>query len=91
MLIWTWTPRATIFKALEQIHNAGICHNDVRIDNIVVNQENEIAIIDFDRATFPKRPADFEKELAELRSTVYCDEESASETSGDGGSDPEET
>lgn len=45
-------------KALKGIHNAGILHTDLRIDNLAVNDKGEVFIIDFDCAEDYIRPND---------------------------------
>ena len=39
--------RDMAFKALRAIHSLGILHNDIREENILVNEKGEIYIIDF--------------------------------------------
>ncbi len=40
--------------ALEELHGMGICHNDVRLDNICFNREFKPVLIDFDKSTAMK-------------------------------------
>ncbi|KAF5309238.1 hypothetical protein D9619_012713 [Psilocybe cf. subviscida] len=61
-------------EAFRQIHASGICHNDVRIDNIVINHANEVAIIDFDRATFTNESFDHDEEISHLKDILEYSE-----------------
>ncbi|KAF8959546.1 hypothetical protein BDZ97DRAFT_1390726 [Flammula alnicola] len=62
-------------RALKGIHRAGVIHRDIRIDNLLVNEDNEVCIIDFDRAGLcPDRDV-FAKEIDELRDIVTYIEE----------------
>lgn len=75
--------RMLYLKAFQQFHAAGICHNDVRIDNIVINHADEVAVIDFDRATFTDEPFDHNEEIDHLKEILDCPERDASETNED--------
>lgn len=39
-----------VLKELNQIHRKGICHTDLRADNILVSASGQVRVIDFDRA-----------------------------------------
>jgi RIO-like serine/threonine protein kinase len=39
-----------IFKAYTAIHELGICHGDIRPNNIVVGENNSVWILDFEYA-----------------------------------------
>ena len=43
-------PRATVERAVGQIHEAGFVHGDLRLPNILVGPDDAIKIIDFDWA-----------------------------------------
>lgn len=38
-------------RAMRSIHKAGVRHNDIRAFNLLVKDDGEVTIIDFDRAT----------------------------------------
>lgn len=60
--------RDIFLGALERIHSAGISHNDIRLQNLLVNDANEISIIDFDSATHDLEDA--EDDIETLSDTV---------------------
>ncbi|KAF8954105.1 hypothetical protein BDZ97DRAFT_2082013 [Flammula alnicola] len=59
-------------RALEGIHRGGILHRDIRLDNLLVNDDNEVSVIDFDRAGLCAYAEVFADELDELRGIVNC-------------------
>lgn len=65
---------------MTQVHQAGVIHNDIRLENLVINDTNEVAIIDFDRAQFCREPDKFESEIADLNGVVLVDGDSESGT-----------
>jgi serine/threonine protein kinase len=54
---------------MKSIHKAGIKHMDIRADNLVIHPETgKVAIIDFDRAKFPRgNLGDFSGEMECLK------------------------
>lgn len=44
------TDRSKFLQAMKGIHDAGVCHRDIRPENLVVNASGDVCIIDFDRA-----------------------------------------
>ncbi|KAF9487642.1 hypothetical protein BDN71DRAFT_616206 [Pleurotus eryngii] len=42
--------RNKFLSVLKGIHKAGVCHEDLRAENLLVNADDEVCIIDFDRA-----------------------------------------
>ena len=42
--------RIKILEALMRIHSAGVQHNDIKPDNILLSDDDEVRIIDFDLA-----------------------------------------
>lgn len=44
------TSRAAFIKILRQIHRAGVIHNDIRAENLLIAPAGDVSIIDFDRA-----------------------------------------
>ncbi|KIM42836.1 hypothetical protein M413DRAFT_444485, partial [Hebeloma cylindrosporum] len=56
----TQEERKAFVAAMKRIHRAGIKHMDIRADNLVIHPESgKVAIIDFDRAKFPKENLGF--------------------------------
>ncbi|KAF8907629.1 hypothetical protein CPB84DRAFT_1843849 [Gymnopilus junonius] len=43
--------RNSYIRALKSLHEAGVRHNDIRAEILLVNSRNEVFIVDFDRAT----------------------------------------
>ena len=52
---------------MQSIHRAGVCHGDLRYNNLLINDSGEVAIIDFDRAKRRARQFSRDKEYHELR------------------------
>ena len=44
--------REAFRRALRKLHQAGVRHHDIRADNLLINSQNEVFIIDLDRADF---------------------------------------
>jgi serine/threonine protein kinase len=42
--------RLRFLAILESIHDAGILHGNLRLDNLLVNDSGDVAIVDFDEA-----------------------------------------
>ncbi|TFK71954.1 hypothetical protein BDN72DRAFT_895208 [Pluteus cervinus] len=63
------TPReiADCVSIVEKIHQAGIVHRDLRIDNIVFTPDGKPQIIDFDRARFSTSEDDHKLEIESLK------------------------
>ncbi|KAF8954477.1 hypothetical protein BDZ97DRAFT_1864931 [Flammula alnicola] len=57
------TERKALARAMKSIHGAGVRHKDIRSDNILVNADNEVFIIDFDRAELGASPNALGREL----------------------------
>ena len=51
---------------LNSIHKAGIIHGNLRLDNMLVNDTGEVAIVDFDQAQRSSDPRRFHKEVQAL-------------------------
>ena len=49
------------------IHKAGVCHGDLRYENLVIDGSGEVAIIDFDRAMIDAEESDKKAEYRSLR------------------------
>lgn len=42
--------RKRFLLAMKEIHHAGVCHRDIRPENLLVNADGAVCIIDFDKA-----------------------------------------
>lgn len=59
-------------RAIRNIHSAGVCHKDIRPDNILVNDAGGAFIIDFDRAKIGPQPEGaLENEVKIMQELVY--------------------
>lgn len=71
---------------LRRIHGADILHNDLRIDNLMVNDHGEVFIIDFDLGEY-KKDRDvyyYDKENTHLMSSIGWTQETEDEDDEDG-------
>ncbi|KAG6847692.1 hypothetical protein H0H93_006539, partial [Arthromyces matolae] len=58
---------------LEEIHRAGVCHGDIREENLTLTDEDKVAIIDFDRAKLHPSDKEMQAELVELSDHLHGD------------------
>ncbi|KIM39104.1 hypothetical protein M413DRAFT_236022 [Hebeloma cylindrosporum] len=59
--------RISFTRAMASIHRAGVRHFDLRPNNLLINEEGETFIIDFDRAQLNPRPQAISREVACLK------------------------
>lgn len=45
-------------RTIARFHRAGVCHADLNAHNILIDENNKVSLIDFDRATLRSLPAD---------------------------------
>lgn len=46
-----------IFEALEYLHSKNICHRDIKLENIIINEKTkQIKLIDFGFAVYSTKP-----------------------------------
>ncbi|PPQ97039.1 hypothetical protein CVT26_001297 [Gymnopilus dilepis] len=64
--------RQAFSDVLQSLHKAGVNHNDIRPENLVISSSNQAYIIDFDRATFEGRYWEYQnlEELDTLEDTL---------------------
>lgn len=60
-------------RALIQIHQAGIVHNDIRLENLMISNKNEVAIIDFDSAEVCENNWKFDEEMTALEDVLVVE------------------
>ncbi|KAG6888569.1 hypothetical protein C0995_007358 [Termitomyces sp. Mi166 len=65
--------RADFINTLEMIHAAGVRHRDIRGANLVVNEDGNVNIIDFDRASLKSRKRTIQLEMEHLISVLDGD------------------
>ncbi|KAG6902031.1 hypothetical protein C0995_005364 [Termitomyces sp. Mi166 len=58
--------RAGYLDALSSIHDAGVRHRDLRIENLTINHEGNPYIIDFDRAALGANESSLQREYEEF-------------------------
>jgi serine/threonine protein kinase len=58
--------KGMLIDTLDQIHRAGILHNDIRVENILVDESGKPSIIDFGFASLGSSLIDQAKEKEEL-------------------------
>ncbi|KAJ3515649.1 hypothetical protein NLJ89_g1617 [Agrocybe chaxingu] len=64
----TKTEFETLRGALKSIHRAGVLHRDIRLENMVADDQGRVFIIDFDCAIVDEQPS---SHAAELRTLEY--------------------
>ncbi|KAF8907628.1 hypothetical protein CPB84DRAFT_1843848 [Gymnopilus junonius] len=69
-ILVTERERKAFINALKSLHKAGVRHNDLRSDNLLINSRNEVFIIDFDRADLEVDEGEVETELACLEDVL---------------------
>ncbi|KDR71713.1 hypothetical protein GALMADRAFT_253434 [Galerina marginata CBS 339.88] len=55
--------REAFLRILNSLHDAYVWHHDIRAENLLINSDNKVFIIDFDRAELNPRDDDIEQEL----------------------------
>lgn len=55
---------------LDDVHRAGVLHRDIRSWNLMLDDDDAVHIIDFDRASLDATPEDFDAEKARLKSFI---------------------
>ena len=58
--------RHAFVEILQRLHNAGVRHNDIRPENLLISTEGQVSIIDLDRADFNVAESLLEQELRQL-------------------------
>ena len=65
-----YTPKIgrNVINAFKKIHARGVCHRDVRCENILVRSDGAVVIVDFEISTID---ADEDELNAEMREVQY--------------------
>lgn len=54
--------RNALLSHLRSIHAAKVVHGDLRLDNVMINDNGDVAIIDFDQAVMKSKKDELDKE-----------------------------
>ncbi|KAL4260276.1 Protein kinase domain-containing protein [Pleurotus pulmonarius] len=65
--------RNKFLQAMKGIHDANVCHRDIRPENLVVNASGDVCIIDFDRADLTSSIGARKREYEHLRNLLEGD------------------
>ncbi|KAG6908551.1 hypothetical protein DXG01_004184 [Tephrocybe rancida] len=63
----TETAKASYLRAMTEIHRAGVRHRDLRPENLMLAANDEVAIIDFDKAELNPSEGSRQREMHHLR------------------------
>ncbi|KAG9222163.1 hypothetical protein CCMSSC00406_0009024 [Pleurotus cornucopiae] len=67
----TWPiNRKKFLRVLEAIHRAGVCHRDIRPENLVVNASDDVCIVGFDWADLASSASAIRREYQHLRNLL---------------------
>ncbi|RDB15923.1 hypothetical protein Hypma_003520 [Hypsizygus marmoreus] len=76
--------RTAFLRAVGEIHKAGVCHQDLRAPNLLVNESGGVAIVDFDIANTDASKDARKQEIEQLKcllNSIYgLESDSATET-----------
>jgi tRNA A-37 threonylcarbamoyl transferase component Bud32 len=59
-----------VIKAFQEIHDRGIYHGDVRVENILVRRDNSVVIIDFEWSDMYADEESLKKEMRLVQSLL---------------------
>lgn len=76
---------AQLCSALEEIHDEGFCHRDVKPDNIIITKDDKLKLMDFGLASLPDSTLTLNQNL--LGSPAYMSPEAYTNASSDPRSD----
>jgi tRNA A-37 threonylcarbamoyl transferase component Bud32 len=60
-------------STLEEIHQAGILHGDIRRQNLLINDSGEVAIIDFDQSMESPSTEAMAQEMGQLVDLLHSE------------------
>jgi len=56
-----------VMQAFSEIHARGVCHGDVRCENILVKQDGSVVLVDFEVSTIDADESQLEAEMREVK------------------------
>jgi DNA-binding helix-hairpin-helix protein with protein kinase domain len=56
-----------VINAFKEIHARGVCHGDVRGENILVRQDESVVVVDFEMSTIDANEDELKAEMREVR------------------------
>jgi tRNA A-37 threonylcarbamoyl transferase component Bud32 len=71
------TIKRNIQKAFSLIHARGVCHGDVRVENILVKLDNSVVIIDFETSVAQASRDRLSAEMKEVKELLASLERSS--------------
>jgi RIO-like serine/threonine protein kinase len=64
-----YTPKIgrNVINAFKKIHARGVCHGDVRCENILVRSDGTVVIVDFEVSTIDANEDELNAEMREVK------------------------
>jgi RIO-like serine/threonine protein kinase len=56
-----------VINAFKEIHARGVCHGDVRCENILVRSDGSVVVVDFERSTIDADEDELNAEMKEVK------------------------
>ena len=57
----------TVINAFKEIHARGVCHGDVRCENILVRPDGSVVVVDFEMSTVDANENELNAEMREVK------------------------
>jgi DNA-binding helix-hairpin-helix protein with protein kinase domain len=59
-----------VMNAFKEIHAKGVCHGDVRVENILVKEDNSVVLIDFESSEMNADKDLLNEEMGQVKSLL---------------------
>jgi DNA-binding helix-hairpin-helix protein with protein kinase domain len=56
-----------VVNAFKEIHARGVCHGDVRCENILVRPDGSVVVVDFEMSTIDAEEAELNAEMKKVK------------------------